>query len=111
VPSYYESYGMVALEALASGRPVVASRVGGLPSVVENGVNGFLVTAGSVRDFAKALTTLLDDRDLRDSLGAAGAESARHRHWERTSETILSRLANADAALPPVVASVAISRS
>ncbi|MDA1312129.1 MAG: glycosyltransferase [Acidobacteria bacterium] len=112
VPSYYESYGMVALEALACGRPVVASKVGGLVAVVDDGVNGFLVTAGSAEELAKALTTLLGDRDLRDSLGSAGVESVRHRRWEQTAETILSRLADTSgAAHRPIEEPLAVPRS
>jgi D-inositol-3-phosphate glycosyltransferase len=112
LPSYYESFGLAALEALACGRPVVASKVGGLASVVDHGVNGFLVTSGSPDEFVKATATLLGDQDLWHSLGLAGVESARHRGWEQTAETILGCLADPGmAAHPPIEASVAIPRS
>ncbi len=112
LPSYYESYGLAALEALACGRPVVASKVGGLESVVNHGVNGFLASPGSPEEFAKAITTLLSDQDLCRSLGLAGVKSARHRGWAQTAERILGCLVDpAPAARSALDASVAIARS
>lgn len=88
LPSYYESFGMVALEAMACGRPVVASRVGGLLTTVRHGVTGFLVPDGDSRALARCLTTVLADPALRQRLGRQGvAWAARHR-WPCVAEAI-----------------------
>lgn len=88
LPSYYESFGMVALEAMACGRPVVASRVGGLLTTVRHGVTGFLVPDGDSGALARCLTTVLADPALRQRLGRQGvAWAARHR-WPCVAEAI-----------------------
>ena len=77
VPSRREGYGMVAREALAHGRPVVATAVGGLVDAVEDGVTGVLVPPGDVAALRAALERLLADPALRARLGAVGHEVAR----------------------------------
>lgn len=67
-----ESFGLVSLEAMAAGRPVVATRVGALPEVVSDGESGILVPPGDVLALAGAIVTLLDDAPLRERMGAAG---------------------------------------
>lgn len=74
LPSQTEAFGLVALEALASGVPVIASRVGGLPEVVQHGVSGYLFSPGDVEGMARQAVTLLRDRSLAERLGRAGAE-------------------------------------
>lgn len=93
VPSYYESYGMVALEALACGCPVVASQVGGLESIINNGVNGLLIPPGSAEALSEAVLKLLADRPYREAMGRAGIETARRCNWESTTDAILRALA------------------
>ena len=73
-PSRREGYGVVAREAMAWGRPVVASAVGGLLDAVDDGVTGVLVPPGDVRALRSALERLLGDAELRARLGAAGRE-------------------------------------
>src|SRR5262249_41984685 len=73
VPSRREGYGVVAREAMAYGRPVVAKRVGGLVDAVQDGVTGVLVDADGLRG---ALERLLGDEELRDRLASAARESA-----------------------------------
>jgi starch synthase len=90
VPSRFEPLGMVAAEALALGAPVVASRVGGLPDIVEHGVGGLLVPPGDPAALAAALCRLLEDRDLAGALAARGQERVRRDFGE---ETILPRYA------------------
>ena len=71
LPSETESFGLAALEAIASGVPVVASRVGGLPEVVRDGEVGFLHAVGDVEAMAAAARRLFDDAALHARLGAA----------------------------------------
>ncbi len=78
-PSRREGYGVVAREAMAHGRPVVASAVGGLVDAVEDGVTGVLVPPRDPAALRSALERLLEDADLRRRLGAAARERARER--------------------------------
>ena len=75
-PSRREGYGVVAREAMAWGRPVVASAAGGLTDAVEDGVTGLLVPPGDVAALRAALERLLGDAGLRARLGAAAREQA-----------------------------------
>jgi glycosyltransferase involved in cell wall biosynthesis len=75
-PSLREGYGVAAREAMAWGRPVVASAVGGLTDAVEDGVTGLLVPPGDVGALRAALERLLRDAELRSRLGAAAREKA-----------------------------------
>jgi glycosyltransferase involved in cell wall biosynthesis len=75
-PSHREGYGVAAREAMAWGRPVVASAVGGLVDAVEHDVTGLLVPPGDVVALRTALERLLADGDLRRRLGAAGRAKA-----------------------------------
>jgi len=79
VPSLREGYGMAAAEAMASGRPVVASAVGGLVDLVEDGVTGLLVSPGDVAALRAAVERVLGDAALRARLGAAARERAAER--------------------------------
>jgi glycosyltransferase involved in cell wall biosynthesis len=79
VPSRREGYGMVAREAMAYGRPVVATAVGGLVDAVEDGMNGILVPPCNPRALRSAIESLLGDAGLRGRLGANAAASARRR--------------------------------
>lgn len=72
-PARAESFGLTIAEAMASGTPVVASRVGGIPEIVDAS-SGILVDVGDPRAFARAISTLLEDPHLRASLGQAAAE-------------------------------------
>jgi glycosyltransferase involved in cell wall biosynthesis len=76
VPSRREGYGMVAREAMAYGRAVVATDVGGLRDAIEDGVNGLLVPSRDVTALRDAVERLLDDAQLRAQLGVAAREKA-----------------------------------
>src|SRR3990172_3547851 len=88
MPSYYESFGMVALEAMACGSPVIASRVGGLTVTVEDGVNGFLVPEGNAVELAHRLDQLLNGEALRRRLGSEAIRLASKYRWPRIADTI-----------------------
>lgn len=74
IPSEHEAMPLTAIEAMAAGRPVVASDVGGLPEVVSDGRTGVLVPPGSPDDLAAALAALASDPDRRQALGRAGLD-------------------------------------
>jgi glycosyltransferase involved in cell wall biosynthesis len=70
LPSFFEGMGRVVLEAQAAGKPVVASRVGGIPDLIDDRVNGILVTAGDADSLAREITGLVNAPGRRKSLGA-----------------------------------------
>ena len=80
LPSVNEGTPVTAIEALAGGRPVVATRVGGVPDVVRDGVDGFLVEAGAIDDLADRLARLATDPELRERMGQAGRERVLSRY-------------------------------
>ena len=83
-PLWQEPFGLVAVEAMASGRPVCASRVGGLQDIVVDGETGFLFDAGDAAGLAERLAQLLDDAELRRRMGAVGRDRARTEYdWAR----------------------------
>jgi D-inositol-3-phosphate glycosyltransferase len=89
VPSRYESFGLVAVEAMATGTPVVASAVGGLTFTVNNGVSGILVPYGEPRALASALDRLLEDDDLREGMGFAAQKDAQRFSWDTVAQQVL----------------------
>jgi D-inositol-3-phosphate glycosyltransferase len=82
VPSQYESFGMVALEAMACGTPVVASQVGGLAFLVQDGITGFTVPTSEPAALAERLTELIEDPGLRQRMGSEAAAFARDYGWD-----------------------------
>jgi glycosyltransferase involved in cell wall biosynthesis len=91
LPSTYEGFPVVVLEAMASGRPVVASRVGGIPEAVETGSNGILFEAGNVSQLAQALTTLLEDKWLRRKMGRQARLVAEARYdWKKIADRYIA---------------------
>ena len=90
MPSHYESFGMVALEAMACGTPVVASQVGGLAFLVQDGETGFVVPDGDPAALSERLTQLLTDDGLRERLGSRAAEYARQYSWENIVDQLLT---------------------
>ncbi|WP_216210772.1 D-inositol-3-phosphate glycosyltransferase [Amycolatopsis aidingensis] len=95
VPSYNESFGLVALEAQACGTPVVAAEVGGLPVAVAHGVSGLLVPGHRAGDWARALANVALQPRRRAELAANAVQHARRFSWQRTTETLLGTYADA----------------
>lgn len=85
-PSRYEPFGVVLLEAMACGKPIVASRVGGIPFVVEDGKTGLLFKSENVEELAEKVMLLLRNKELRVKMGKAGRERAKLFTWERSAE-------------------------
>ncbi len=79
IPSVWEPFGLAAAEAMAVGRPVVVSRVGGLPEIVSDGESGLLASPGEPAALAQAIDRLLADPALRDRLAAAGRQRVAER--------------------------------
>ncbi len=90
VPSHYESFGMVALEAMACGTAVVASQVGGLAFLVQDGVTGFHVPDGDPGALCASLTRLVQDQELRARIGEQAAVYALDYAWERITPRMIS---------------------
>ncbi|MGD9038867.1 MAG: glycosyltransferase family 4 protein [Desulfobacteraceae bacterium] len=72
LPSFFEGMGRVILEAMAMEKPVVASRVGGIPDLIDQGINGLLVRPGDVKELADTLEKVLSDNKLARKLGREG---------------------------------------
>lgn len=89
VPSHYESFGFVAAEALACGTPVVASKVGGLPTIVRDGENGLLVPWRRPEAFAERIERLLTDHRLLGRLSDVARASVAHLNWDASAESTI----------------------
>jgi len=79
LPSQQESFGLTALEAMACGVPVIASRVGGLPEVIDDGRSGFLFTVGNTDEAAEKAVRLLKDKELYKSIQQEALNDAQHK--------------------------------
>ena len=87
LPSIFEPFGMTALEAMACGKPIVASKFGGIKDVISSGDHGLLVDPSNINEFADAIIMLLKDRRLAESMGQEGCKTV-HRSfsWEAIAE-------------------------
>ena len=88
VPSYHESFGMVALEALASGTPVVAARVGGLATIVKDGETGYLFDERSPEVLATYLCLLMSENEIRHAMAEAARQSVMKYNWSSTARRL-----------------------
>ncbi len=108
VPSYNESFGLVALEAQACGTPVVAAAVGGLQTTVNDGVSGLLVAGHNPGDYATAIQRVVSAPRLRALLSRGAVAHARQYSWQRTADQLL--LTYRDALAPAPADRVALAR-
>ncbi len=98
LPSYFEGMGRVLLEAMAMEKPVVGTRVGGIPDLIEDGVNGFLVEPGNVMELAEAILKILNEKKIANQLGANGRRKIQSRYSSaymvQAIEAVYRRLLN-----------------
>lgn len=90
VPSYSESFGLVAIEAQACGTPVIAARVGGLPTAVREGISGVLVDGHNASDWAESILDVVTNETLRKKLIAGAIDHASNFGWEDTTDKLIS---------------------
>jgi D-inositol-3-phosphate glycosyltransferase len=90
VPSHYESFGMVALEAMACGAPVIASKVGGLAFTVQDGVTGFHIAYRDHEALAERIERILGDAELQARLGRQAQSWASQYSWSRIADKIVA---------------------
>jgi glycosyltransferase involved in cell wall biosynthesis len=86
VPSLSEIFGIVNLEAMACGIPIVASKVDGIPDVVKNGENGLLVRSKDSKALADAIIYLIENKRIRDMMGLIGRERVKDYSWTKIAE-------------------------
>jgi D-inositol-3-phosphate glycosyltransferase len=108
VPSYNESFGLVAIEAQATGTPVVAAAVGGLTTAVRDGVSGLLVADHEPASYAVAFERVLTEPGLHAELAAGASAHAQQFGWDRTAEEMLQVYAAAQEKMRADVSGVAL---
>jgi len=94
LPSFFEGMGRVLLEAMAMERPVVASRVGGIPELVKDGINGFLTTPGDAKGLAESIKKLLNDKKLAISMGKEGRKRVTDKFSAETMVKSINKVYN-----------------
>lgn len=87
LPSYNESFGIVNLEAMASGLPIISTKVGAIPEYLVNGENGFIINPGDIEQLTKSLKILIEDTKLREKMG----NNNRQKVIEKYDWSIVSR--------------------
>lgn len=90
MPSHYESFGMVALEAMACGAPVIASQVGGLAFLVQDGVTGYHVPSSDSDALCEKLSLLMGNSEIRQTMGAQAAQYAQAYTWDKIAAQVVA---------------------
>jgi glycosyltransferase involved in cell wall biosynthesis len=88
VPSLYEGFGMLLLEAMAAGKPLVATNTGAAPEIIQDGKNGILASPGDAEDLAGKIIKLLSDDQLMHLVGQESRKTVEAFDWEKVSEQI-----------------------
>jgi glycosyltransferase involved in cell wall biosynthesis len=101
MPSYYEPFGIVALEAMACGRPVIASRVGGLPEIIQNGIQGYMTPSGNYLQLAQRIAGLMLNPERRRRMGQVARIRATQFSWDMVGRAILSKYEQLVGQSPP----------
>lgn len=86
LPSYWESLPIVVLEGMACGKPIIASNVGGVPYLVNDGVNGFLVPPGNINKLSDKIITLLKDKELQEKMGNESLKHSKGFDWNKIAK-------------------------
>ena len=89
LPSLYEPFGIVVLEAWAAGKPVICSGVGGLKAFVHDDGNGLIFDVNSTEDTAEKILQILDDKDLAINLAEAGKKTAEEHSWQNITAKLI----------------------
>lgn len=89
LPSYYEELPYTILEGMAAGLPIAASRVGGIPSLITQGINGILFSPGNINEIVSSLKVLIDNPELREEMSKANIEKIK---TEFSTEKIVSQM-------------------
>jgi glycosyltransferase involved in cell wall biosynthesis len=89
-PTKLEAMGLVVLEAMAAGLPVVTTCVPGVRDLIESGVNGYLAREGDAEDMARYIRTLLRNLPLRQAMGAKGLQKAQEYDWTKVAQRYLA---------------------
>ena len=103
VPSFYESFGLAALESMACGTPVVASRVGGLSTVVQHGRTGYLKPWRCPEAFANSVEMIISSKALQASMGVAARRRAEDMGWDQVAGQMLDIYREESRLVPPRV--------
>jgi len=90
LPSRNEGWGLSLMEAMACTKPVVATRVGGIPELVRDGVDGILVEPGDLQQLTAAVVRLLSSSELRQRMGAAGRERVKAFSWDDAARRVMA---------------------
>ncbi|MHA1595228.1 MAG: glycosyltransferase family 4 protein [Candidatus Baldrarchaeia archaeon] len=90
-PSIFaEAFGIVIIEAMAAGKPVIATRVGGIPEIIDDGIDGILVKPHSVRELSDAIIWLLNDKSRLEAMGMNAREKVEERYsWDRVVHRVV----------------------
>jgi glycosyltransferase involved in cell wall biosynthesis len=90
LPSLYEGFGIVILEAMAAGLPVISTNVGGPPDIIKDGVNGYLVGTKNSEQIADSVIRLLDDDRLREKMSESNITEVKKYGWESVAKQVES---------------------